>query len=42
MGGPEAMLGVEDSIPGVVDVIASRSDRPGLCYLDYRGRTVRW
>jgi NAD(P)-dependent dehydrogenase (short-subunit alcohol dehydrogenase family) len=42
MGGPEASLGIEDSIPGVVDTISSRSGKAGLRYLDYRGQTVRW
>ncbi len=42
MGGPEAPLSIEDSIPRVVDVIAGQSGKPGLRYLDYRGQTVRW
>ena len=42
MGGPNAPLGVEDSIPGVVDAIASQVGTPGLRYLDYLGRAVRW
>jgi NAD(P)-dependent dehydrogenase (short-subunit alcohol dehydrogenase family) len=42
MGGPAAPLGVEDSIPGVVDTVTARAGRPGLSYLDYTGRTVAW
>jgi NAD(P)-dependent dehydrogenase (short-subunit alcohol dehydrogenase family) len=42
MGGADATFGIEESIPGVVDTIASRSGQPDLRYLDYRGRTVRW
>ncbi|MDE1149143.1 MAG: SDR family NAD(P)-dependent oxidoreductase [Azospirillaceae bacterium] len=42
MGGPEASLGVSDSIPRVVDVITAQSGKPGLRYLDYQGNTVRW
>ncbi len=42
MGGPQATLGIEESIPRVVDAIAAQSGKPGLRYLDYRGRTVRW
>jgi hypothetical protein len=42
MGGPRADLAIEDSIPGVVDAIASRTGKPGLRYLDYRGQTVPW
>lgn len=42
MGGPNASLGIDDSIPRVVDVIAAQRGTPGLRYLDYLGRTVRW
>jgi len=42
MGGPRAPLGIETSIPGVVAAIAAQTGRPGLRYLDYQGRTVRW
>jgi NAD(P)-dependent dehydrogenase (short-subunit alcohol dehydrogenase family) len=42
MGGPEARLEIADSIPHVVDTIDARSGNPGLQYLDYLGRTVRW
>lgn len=42
MGGANASLGIEDSIPRVVDTISSHSGKAGLRYLDYLGRTVRW
>lgn len=42
MGGPEAPLGVEESIPGVVDAISSQAGAAGLRYLNYLGRTLRW
>ena len=42
MGGPAASLGVDESIPGVVDAIASRAGKPGIRYLDYRGAEVAW
>ena len=42
LGGPEGRLSIEESVPGVVNVLLSKLDRPGLEYLDYRGRTVRW
>jgi NAD(P)-dependent dehydrogenase (short-subunit alcohol dehydrogenase family) len=42
LGGPNAPLGIDDSIPKVVDVILSRHGSPGLRYLDYQGRTVPW
>ena len=42
MGGTEARLGIEDSIPRLVDVLLSKRGRPGLEYLDYLGHTVPW
>ena len=42
MGGANAALGIEDSIPRVVDTISSNSGKAGLRYLDYLGRAVRW
>ena len=35
-------LGIEDSVPKLVDVLLSKQGRPGLAYLDYLGRTVPW
>jgi NAD(P)-dependent dehydrogenase (short-subunit alcohol dehydrogenase family) len=42
LGGPEARLSIDESVPGIVDVLLAKRGRPGLEYLDYRGRTVRW
>jgi NAD(P)-dependent dehydrogenase (short-subunit alcohol dehydrogenase family) len=42
MGGPNAVLGIEESIPRVVDVISDQSGKRGLRYLDYRGLEVPW
>jgi NAD(P)-dependent dehydrogenase (short-subunit alcohol dehydrogenase family) len=42
LGGPEGRLSIEESVPGVVDVLLAKRRRPGLEYLDYQGRTVRW
>lgn len=42
MGGAQATLGIDESIPGVVDTLIGMAGRRGLAYLDYRGRTVRW
>jgi len=42
MGGPRATLSIEDSIPRVVDVITSQAGRPGLRYMSYQGREVKW
>jgi NAD(P)-dependent dehydrogenase (short-subunit alcohol dehydrogenase family) len=42
MGGPEASLDVETSMRAVVDTIVRQSGKPGLQYLNYDGRTLRW
>ena len=42
MGGADAGLAVEDSVPGVVDALLERMDQPGLQYFNYRGQTVPW
>ena len=42
MGGPDARLDIEDSIPHLVDVLLSKLGTPGLQYLDYLGHTVPW
>lgn len=42
MGGSGADLSIEESIPRVVDTIVAQSGRPGLQYLDYQGKTLRW
>ncbi|MGG1947379.1 SDR family NAD(P)-dependent oxidoreductase [Trinickia sp. NRRL B-1857] len=42
MGGPEARLSVEESIPNLVDTIEAHAGRTGLHYVDYLGRVVPW
>ncbi|MFI5617762.1 SDR family NAD(P)-dependent oxidoreductase [Streptomyces sp. NPDC051567] len=42
LGGPAALLTIDQSIPGVVDTIEAQAAKGGLQYLDYQGRTVRW
>ncbi|MBV8662940.1 MAG: SDR family oxidoreductase [Hyphomicrobiales bacterium] len=42
LGGPEARLSIEDSVPNLVNVLLAKRGRPGLEYLDYLGRTVAW
>lgn len=42
LGGPEARLGIEDSIPKVVETLDALRGKPGLHYVDYLGRTVPW
>ncbi|MEV6127080.1 SDR family NAD(P)-dependent oxidoreductase [Streptomyces violaceusniger] len=42
LGGPEAPLTIDQSIPGVVDTIDRHRGEPGLRYLNYQGQTVPW
>ncbi|HEY2616242.1 MAG TPA: SDR family NAD(P)-dependent oxidoreductase [Acetobacteraceae bacterium] len=42
LGGPDARLSIEESVPNLVNVLLSKRERPGLEYLDYLGRTVPW
>lgn len=42
MGGPEARLSIDESIPNLVSTIAAYEGRTGLHYLDYLGRVVPW
>ncbi|MEV5122029.1 SDR family oxidoreductase [Streptomyces decoyicus] len=42
LGGPDADLSVEESIPGVAETIAGQRGKPGLHFLDYQGQAVPW
>jgi NAD(P)-dependent dehydrogenase (short-subunit alcohol dehydrogenase family) len=42
LGGPDAPLSIQESIPNLVNVMLSQKGTPGLQYLDYLGRTVPW
>jgi len=42
LGGPDAPLSIEESIPSLVDVILAQKGTPGLQFLDRLGRTVSW
>lgn len=42
MGGPQARLSIEESIPNLVDTMEAYEGRSGLHYLDYLGRVVPW
>ena len=42
LGGDQAPLSIEDSVPNLVNVLLDKHGRPGLEYLDYRGRTIPW
>jgi NAD(P)-dependent dehydrogenase (short-subunit alcohol dehydrogenase family) len=42
MGGPEARLSIEESIPNLANVIDAQAGKPGLQYLDYLGQQLSW
>lgn len=42
LGGPDAALGIDESIPGVVEVIISQTGKGGVQYLNYQGHTLPW
>jgi len=42
MGGPEARLSIDESVPNLVNVLLKKQGKAGLEYLDYLGRTVPW
>jgi NAD(P)-dependent dehydrogenase (short-subunit alcohol dehydrogenase family) len=42
LGGPDARLSIEESVPSLVNVLLAKHGTPGLQYLDYLGRTVPW
>jgi NAD(P)-dependent dehydrogenase (short-subunit alcohol dehydrogenase family) len=42
MGGPDARLTIEESIPNLVNTIQAYEEKAGLHYLDYLGRVVPW
>ena len=42
LGGPDARLSIDESIPNLVTTIDGRRHHPGLHYLDYQGCVVPW
>jgi len=42
MGGSDAPLSIEESIPRLVTTVEAQYGHGGLSYLDYQGRTVAW
>jgi NAD(P)-dependent dehydrogenase (short-subunit alcohol dehydrogenase family) len=42
LGGAEAPLSIEESVPSLVNVLLKKQGKAGLEYLDYLGRTVPW
>jgi len=42
MGGPDAPLGLEETVPQIVDTLLAQQGKPGLRYLDRHGNPVPW
>ena len=42
MGGPQAPLTVEDSIPNLANTMNAQAGKAGLQFLDYLGRKIAW
>lgn len=42
LGGPEARLSIEESIPNLANTMDAQAGKAGLQYLDYLGRRVPW
>ena len=42
LGGPDARLSIDESIPNLVTTLDALHGSPGLHYVDYLGRTVAW
>ena len=42
MGGPQARLRIEESIPNLANTMDAQAGRAGLQYLDYLGRRIAW
>jgi NAD(P)-dependent dehydrogenase (short-subunit alcohol dehydrogenase family) len=42
LGGPDARLSIEESVPNLVNTLLATQGKPGLHYLDYLGRVVPW
>ncbi|MDT0448024.1 SDR family NAD(P)-dependent oxidoreductase [Streptomyces hesseae] len=42
LGGPDAPLDPQESIPAVADVLEAQTGAPGLQFLDLHGETVPW
>jgi NAD(P)-dependent dehydrogenase (short-subunit alcohol dehydrogenase family) len=42
LGGPNARLTIDESIPSLVTTVDAQRGQPGLQYLDYQGNIVAW
>jgi NAD(P)-dependent dehydrogenase (short-subunit alcohol dehydrogenase family) len=42
MGGPNALLSIDESIPGVVNTMTALAGQKGCRYVNYKGETIPW
>ena len=42
LGGPDAPFTIEETIPDIVSVLIAKQGKPGLQYLDRKGKAVPW
>jgi hypothetical protein len=42
MGGPDATLSIEDSIPNLVTMLERRAGQGGLAFVNYQDRDLPW
>lgn len=42
LGGPDARFSIEETIPGVADVLIAQQGHPSLIYRDFNGNDVSW
>ena len=42
LGGPDAPFTLDETVPDIVDTLIGKRGRPGLEYLDRKGRAVPW
>jgi hypothetical protein len=42
LGGPDARLSIEESIPNLANTMDAQAGKAGLQYLNYLGQTVPW
>ncbi len=42
MGGANAAIGVEESVEGMIAVIAAHAGKPGCAFVDYKGKALPW
>lgn len=42
MGGEAAALSIEESVPGIVDIVEREAGSHRQAFLDYQGREIGW